>query len=407
MAIILFDDKNDCCSCGACMNVCPKNAITMKEDEYGFTYPHVDEALCIECGACKRVCGYGKGAEKQKAHSVYAAAATDEKILRDSASGGAFAVLARNVLKGGGVVYGAALQRKDDILTPKHIRIDRLEELKKLQGSKYVQSEIGYTYRETKEDLQQGRQVLFSGTPCKIEGLKMYLKSEDENLLTVEVICHGVPSKRLFQDFIKDYGNKLGGCVKEFYFRDKSKGQGKVTRCIWRNEGGIEKEKINVCNPLAYIHFFSESYICRVNCYSCPYASPERVADITLGDFWGFHEEYPKLGKDIPLSNGKGISCILVNNEKGEKAIQNNRAEFILLTSEFEKVSRHNEQLCRPSRHSERREVILELYKKQGYQAINQYYRKHCKKERLKYFVSGVMPKGFKRFIKKAAARIR
>ena len=150
-SIVLFDDKKDCCGCGACMNVCPKNAIRMAEDEVGFVYPEIDQNLCVGCGVCKKACGYQMQPLMQKSEAVYAAASNNDNLLRKSASGGAFAVLAENVLKKGGVVYGAALPLENGKLEPKHLRIDTVERLTELQGSKYVQSAIGDTYAQAKK----------------------------------------------------------------------------------------------------------------------------------------------------------------------------------------------------------------------------------------------------------------
>ncbi len=403
-SIVLFDDKKDCCGCGACMNVCPKNAIRMAEDEVGFVYPEIDQNLCIGCGACKKACGYQMQPMMQKSEAVYAAASNDDNLLRKSASGGAFAVLAENVLKKGGVVYGAALPLESGKLEPKHLRIDTVERLPELQGSKYVQSAIGDTYAQAKKDLLDGKSVLFSGTPCQIAGLKQYLKKDYENLLTVDIICHGVPSKRFFQSFMEDYGKKLGGTITEFYFRDKSKGQGMITRSVYKDMTGENKEKVLIGGLTAYIHFFSKSYIYRKNCYSCPFASEKRVGDLTLGDFWGFHEEYPSYDEKQGLSNGKGVSCILVNTNQGKATLEQCEGQFVLMTSDFEKVARHNDQLHSPSKYSPKREQILELYQKEGYEAVDRYFHKNYKKDILKYTVSGMLPKGLKRNIKKMAA---
>ena len=406
-SIVLFDDKKDCCGCGACMNVCPKNAIRMAEDEVGFVYPEIDQNLCIGCGACKKACGYQMQPMMQKSEAVYAAASNDDNLLRKSASGGAFAVLAENVLKKGGVVYGAALPLESGKLEPKHLRIDTVERLPELQGSKYVQSAIGDTYAQAKKDLLDGKSVLFSGTPCQIAGLKQYLKKDYENLLTVDIICHGVPSKRFFQSFMEDYGKKLGGTITEFYFRDKSKGQGMITRSVYKDMTGENKEKVLIGGLTAYIHFFSKSYIYRKNCYSCPFASEKRVGDLTLGDFWGFHEEYPSYDEKQGLSNGKGVSCILVNTNQGKATLEQCEGQFVLMTSDFEKVARHNDQLHSPSKYSPKREQILELYQKEGYEAVDRYFHKNYKKDILKYTVSGMLPKGLKRNIKKMAGKIK
>lgn len=291
-------------------------------------------------------------------------------------------------------------------LTPKHIRVNKIEELYKLQGSKYVQSDIGTTYEEAKEDLIAGKKVLFSGTPCNIAGLKKFLRKDYDNLFTVEIICHGVPSKKLFQDFLDDYSNKLGGTIKEFYFRDKSKGQGMITRVVWNDDQEKVKEKVIASGLLSYTNFFLKSYTYRINCYSCPYATRDRVADLTIGDFWGFHEEYPNYKESEGLSNGKGISCVLVNNKQGQNMLNQCNNDFILMSSEFEKVDRHNDQLHTPSKYSHKRELILDLYKENGYRAVDDYYKKYYKKERLFYTISNILPKSLKRYLKKIKGTI-
>lgn len=396
--IILFNDKKECCGCGACMNVCPKSAITMQEDEFGFVYPIIDNDTCIECGACKKVCGYQSIPEKHQVKSVYAAANRNDNSLKKSASGGVFAVLAEHVIDNGGVVYGSSMETVDGKLTPMHIRIDKKSDIIKLQGSKYVQSDIGFSYKAVRKDLLDGIMVLFSGTPCQIAGLRQFLQKDYDNLLLAEIICHGVPSKQLFQDFIENYGNKLGGKIQEFYFRDKSKDQGMITRACYvvRNR---KTEKVKHGQLLSYMSFFLKSYTYRINCYSCPFATPERAADLTLGDFWGFHEEYPSYHEE--LSNGKGISCLLVNTEKGSQVIDKCSSNFSLMYSDFEKVLRHNDQLHSPSKYSSKREEILDIYKANGYTAVEDYFHKNYKKDILKYSLSSAMPKGLKRSIKK------
>ena len=255
-------------------------------------------------------------------------------------------------------------------------------------------------FQIAKKDLLDGKSVLFSGTPCQIAGLKQYLKKDYENLLTVDIICHGVPSKRFFQSFMEDYGKKLGGTITEFYFRDKSKGQGMITRSVYKDMTGENKEEVLIGGLTAYIHFFSKSYIYRKNCYSCPFASEKRVGDLTLGDFWGFHEEYPSYDEKQGLSNGKGVSCILVNTNQGKATLEQCEGQFVLMTSDFEKVARHNDQLHSPSKYSPKREQILELYQKEGYEAVDRYFHKNYKKDILKYTVSGMLPKGLKRKLK-------
>ena len=403
--VVLYIDKKDCCGCGACMNACPKAAISMQEDEYGFIYPIINQKMCVKCGICKNVCGYQKKPNMEMPRLVYAVASQNDNLLMKSASGGAFAVLAEMVIRNNGVVYGAALLQSDGKLEPRHIRVDSLDELVRLQGSKYVQSDIGDTYLQAKRDLQAEKVVLFSGTPCQIAGLRKYVTREYSNLITVDIICHGVPNKRLFQDFIDYHGKKIGGRITEFYFRDKSKGQGMVSRCVYIDANQKEREKVQVGGCTAYIHFFLKSYTYRHNCYTCPFASKKRVGDITVGDFWGFHEEYPDYDEKRGLSNGKGISCMLINTEKGQNLLEICKSQFILMNSDFEKVAKHNEQLHSPSKYSTKREIVMELYKRKKYEGVDRYFRKYYKKDIANYMISGVLPKGFKRKIKKIIAR--
>ena len=405
--IILFKDKKDCCGCGACMNACPNSAIQMREDEHGFIYPVIDDALCVGCEACTKACFYQNSPAFHTPQEVFAASCKNDETVAKSASGGAFAVLAEHVLRSGGMVYGCALLFEDDRLAPRHIRIDRMEDIHLLQGSKYVQSEIGGTYQQAKQDLASGKNVLFTGTPCQIAGLKQYLKREYSNLLTADIICHGVPNKRLFQAFMDFYGKQLGGKITAFSFRDKSKGQGMATRCIYKDSLGHTKESVKNGKMMAYIAFFLKSYTYRINCYRCPFARQQRVADVTLGDYWGFHEEHPQVHASQGLSNSRGISCILINTEKGKKLWDAFRGQFNSLPSEFEKVARHNDQLKKPSEYSRERETLLQLFGKEGYAGIDRYFKVHFKKDIAKEIITDMAPKGLKRSLKKLIGHLK
>ena len=172
--IILYTNKSHCAGCSACMNICPKGAISMEQDKFGFIYPKIDEKKCIKCGMCKKVCAYQEDIKKNKTIKVYAATSKNEKILSKAASGGIFGTIATNFLNNKGVVYGCSLENEKDVLVPKHIRIDKIQDLEKIQGSKYVKSQIGTIYKEVKKDLTNNKNVLFSGTPCQIYALNNY-----------------------------------------------------------------------------------------------------------------------------------------------------------------------------------------------------------------------------------------
>ncbi|HRT82594.1 MAG TPA: Coenzyme F420 hydrogenase/dehydrogenase, beta subunit C-terminal domain, partial [Oscillospiraceae bacterium] len=196
-------EKEECFGCFACVSVCPQTCITMEEDDaIGHIYPIIDNDRCIRCGLCQSVCPVLVKPEKRSLEKAYAAYSLDEKEHEVSSSGGVAACFSRNVISDGGVVYGCSSKMDNGI---SHIRVESADQLFLLQGSKYVHSHIKSTYIQAKEDLRMGKQVLFTGTPCQIAGLKSFLKKDYENLLTVDLVCHGVPSQRLLFDEIKDY----------------------------------------------------------------------------------------------------------------------------------------------------------------------------------------------------------
>ena len=202
--VTLFNKNADCCGCGACRNVCPTDSITMKEDEYGFIYPIIDEEKCINCYRCVNTCAFQNTQEHQIPIFNYVAYERDDALLYKSASGGIFASIAKQFINEGGVVFGCSMEMEDGILSTKHVGVDKLEDLYKLQGSKYVQSDTGNIYREVLRELKNNRYVLFSGTPCQVAALKHMIKGDiAKNLITIDLICHGVPSSNLFKSYIK------------------------------------------------------------------------------------------------------------------------------------------------------------------------------------------------------------
>lgn len=368
----VFKDKKECCGCGACQAVCPRNAIEMVEDEYGFIYPKINESKCVNCDLCKKTCAYMNPKRMNDDKTVYVAASKNDENLKKSASGGVFFELANSIIFDDGIVYGVSMEFENDKLTPKHIRVDNQEDLKKLQGSKYVQSECGNIYKSVKKDLIEGRKILFSGTPCQIEGLKSFLKyKEYENLFLVDIICHGVPSRKMFQDYINNFEVKNNCKVKEFYFRDKEKGWGLFFKVIYKKNGKIEKI-VKPSYESSFYQLFLDSSIYRENCYECPYAIENRNSDLTIGDFWGINQEYP----DININSTKGVSCIIANTIKGINVIEKYGSNLFNMNSEFEKVAKHNHQLNNPSKLPRERKKLLSLYKKKGYAILEKEYIK-------------------------------
>lgn len=404
--IKLFDNSEKCCGCEACVNICPAHAISMNTDEYGIEYPIINHDRCIKCGLCQKVCQYKNTLIKNRNINSYAASAKDNSILMSTASGGIFTTIASAFIKNGGIVYGASMYDEEKLISPKLIRVTDLQGLELLKGSKYVQCAVGKTYSEAKTDLDNGKKVLFSGTPCQIAGLRLFLQKEYENLFTIDIICHGVPGKKLFLDFLKNVGDKNKGYVNEYVFRDKSKGQGQTAR-INISKSDENCEIVTNGKLLSYFGLFLKQEIYRDSCYSCLHTSCDRNGDITLGDYWGIYIEHGNEVAAANLSNTKGISCVLVNSEKGKHLIKTIRENVNLLDSTFEKISKHNDQLREPSKYTEIRKQVFDIYKDKGYDAVDNFYEKLIGIKRYLYMIEFIMPKELKRSIKTFAYKFK
>ena len=305
--MIQIHNKKDCSGCGACANICPKNCISMERDEMGFAYPVVDADSCINCGRCEVVCPILNPAKENNPKAVIGAKNRDEAVRSTSSSGGTFFELAKATISRGGIVYGCAL---DENLVARHIGVEAVEGLSALKGSKYVQSDVGTTYREVKKHLTDGREVLYSGTPCQIAGLKNYLGKEYGNLLLVDVLCHGVPSPGVFEDYLGYLADKFGSKPVAVNFRNKEKSWKRLYFEVKFENG---KRYFTFCGYDRYMSMFLNNISLRPSCYDCRFTTVNRQGDITLGDFWGIGRKYPERDDD------KGISLIIVNTEKGER----------------------------------------------------------------------------------------
>lgn len=386
--IDLATDKNTCCGCGACSNICPKKAITMQEDEKGFIYPKIDESKCIKCGLCLKTCAYKNRETKTKVINAYAAVCTDNDMLLKSASGGVFATIALNIIRQGGVVFGCSMEKDlEGRLEPQHIKITKIEELVKLQGSKYVQSNTKNIYLQVKEELQNNKKVLFSGTPCQVAALKSFIgNNKIDNLYTIDIICHGIPSSRMFKDYVKYVEDKKHIKITNFTFREKSKGKGYFSKIEYIKKGknkSIIRPAINV----SYFQMFLKSINIRENCYACPYANSSRVGDITLGDYWGIDKEHPDDLKKNDIKSSKGVSCIMVNNEKGQNLINDYATSLVKIDSKLEKVQKHNGQLKSPCDYTLKHEQLINLYKVDNYSKIEKWYKKQ---EGMNYYIKSI-----------------
>lgn len=302
-----LSNMKDCTGCHACTNICPKKCIFMKDDNEGFLYPIVDYNICIKCKRCVNVCPINNNIKSYNTPIAYACYNKDENIRLNSSSGGIFSLLAEKMIDRGGVVFGAVF---NDNFEVEHKYIETKENIELLRGSKYVQSKIGTSYRQVKDFLESGREVLFSGTPCQIAGLKNYLVKAYSNLLTVDLICHGVPSPYVWQKYIKFRENKAGSEISKITFRNKKMGwrQYSVSFLFTNN---TEYNKI-YSNDL-YMTAFLKNISLRPSCYNCRFKTLNRPSDITLADFWGVQNIFPEIDDD------KGASLIFINSQLGEK----------------------------------------------------------------------------------------
>ena len=297
-------DRGRCTGCTACAAGCPKDAITMVRDSEGFSYPAVDLNVCIHCGRCTAICPILRQREPMPLPAAFAAWNADDQIRRHSTSGGAFTALAEYILEGGGVVYGAALDGKQHL---RHVACFRKEDLWHLRGAKYVQSDLGQTFREIREALKK-RPVLFSGTPCQVDGLYRFLGGKPENLTTCDLVCHGVPSPGVWEDMVRSMERRKGKAIQSVRFRDKVTGWKDSHLTLIYGDGTVDSAPLFATE---YGRAFGRALFLRPCCHRCAYTNLNRPGDFTLGDFWG-------LGPDELLEQQtRGVSLLLVNSPHG------------------------------------------------------------------------------------------
>lgn len=335
---------DECAGCRACEQRCPRQCIHMNPDTEGFLTAVVDDAACIECGLCIKICPQNHLPAAESSRQVWAVRLKDGKRLYRSASGGAFAAIAQTVLEGGGAVFGAAYGEDLEVV---HIRIDSLSELEKLQGSKYVQSDTAKTYAEVKSILAEGRKVFYTGTPCQIGGLKAYLGKSPANLLTADLVCHGVPSPRLFADYLLWLGDRHGTKILRYDFRDKRAGWGLDFKART-----LRKSIHGMASTDPYYSYFLKGFTYRECCYSCRYAARERTGDFTLGDYWGIEREHPG------FFSVEGVSLLLLNSAASMSWMERHKELFFLQQSTFEQAAGHNRNLLLPTRRPSYRDTL-------------------------------------------------
>ena len=296
--------KNHCCGCGECFSVCPVHAIEMKKNFQGFYYPEVDEKKCIQCGKCVKHCTFNwEQRESSDVLSAYAFKHTDEQIRAESRSGGIFTALSDLVLQSGGVVYGCTLQNCREAV---HIRATTAQQRDTCRGSKYIQSKMHDLFHSVRADLESGLWVLFSGTACQVQAVMDFCKGVDSQLLSVDIVCHGVPSPKVWSDYLDMICAKEKKDAAFVDFRDKKRfGWADHKETVVFSDGSVYSGDL-------FTKMFYSHLILRRDCFCCPYKSLHRCGDISIADCWGINQHYPEFGDD------KGISLVLVNTQKGQ-----------------------------------------------------------------------------------------
>lgn len=346
--------KEYCTGCTACASTCPKCCIAMVTDENGFLFPVVDAQKCVSCGLCERSCpviGVPRTLKTQP--SAYAAYTKDETVRQNSSSGGIFTEIAKVVLQHGGAVFGAAYNRYFEVV---HICTENEQDLAKLRGAKYAQSDLNSVFTRTKQKLDAGQEVLFSGTPCQVAGLKAFLCKDYENLLTVDFVCHSVPSPMAWREYVKyraeqDNGGELPESIN---LRSKITGW---SRYQYSNlfEYPNNPNHIAKSGESLYMKLFVGGYINRESCENCQFKGYSRISDLTIGDFWGIWDIAPELDDD------KGISVVLVQSRKGKEIFDLIKQCCIIRTVSLEEASAQNQSILKSSPSNVRRAEVLQL----------------------------------------------
>lgn len=387
----MISSSKECTGCGACQQICPKKCITMAPDKEGFLYPVVDESKCVKCGRCVKVCQLEHIVPEQKdcLENVKAWAAklrNKEKVMK-SASGGAFVAIAEYILENEGIVFGCAYNEKMQVI---HRSVSRMADLPLLQSSKYVQSNTLSTFAEAKKYLDEGRIVLYSGTPCQIAGLRLFLGNDYDKLYTIDLICHGVPSPMLFQKYLVWLGKENGGRITRYNFRDKRKRGWNDSFICSYSAGNNERFSYAEYDPYFKHFLLQDTY--RECCYNCLFSKPERCADFTIGDYWGIQHIHPE------FEDSTGVSALIANTRKGVAFLSALENKVDLLPTKYHDIRRYNHNLNMPTpRNSEREHIYIGIMDKDA----SSYIRSIRLNVPLLKQISCRIPKKYKRMLRR------
>ncbi|MFA6815490.1 MAG: Coenzyme F420 hydrogenase/dehydrogenase, beta subunit C-terminal domain [Lentisphaeria bacterium] len=374
-------NKKECTGCGLCANLC--DFIQMREDTTGFFRPVIDQRKCIDCGKCVKNCPavHPYNQFHPRPLDVLAAWNKNEEVLHESSSGGAFSAFAEALLETGGVVFGAAFDSKFHL---RHIAVTQKEGLAALRKSKYVQSEIGLSYRQAKDFLESGKEVLFTGTPCQIVALNRFLKKKYENLYTADVICYGVPSSGHLKRYIAWLSAKLNKEITAFQMRNKEKGWGQHPLIIFKD--GSKKFLRGIDN--AFIYSYYNALSIQTACNECPYMTCKRSSDITIGDFWKLGEKEP-----FPYKTSQGISLLLVNSPQGQKLLKRSENNLKWIPRTLEEALIGQSRLRNVKREpwkTKKQEIIQQEYcREKDYTVLA---KKYFYKKKLAKILSTILP---------------
>lgn len=351
-------DKSECCACTACVSSCPKSCIRMVKDEEGFAYPVIDEVNCISCHLCERVCPVEHpNYSNAKTPETYAVLLKDVEERKKSSSGGAFYAIASFVLKKCGIVIGSTM---DENLQVRHITIESLDELYKLRGSKYVQSDLGDVFSKIRQALKDNRWCYFVGTGCQVAGLKSFLGKDYPTLITSDLVCHGVPSQKLFDQHVSYLEEKYHDRVINYQFRNNSSWGG-CEIVDFENHKTVKNPSYEL-SPYLYSFMYAMTY--RHSCYECRFAQVPRQGDITLADFWGVDEFFAQ------VDTKHGVSLVLVNTEQGEMAWEQSKCSFEYYQSTLIDGAKYNGNLVKKSEKPSVRDSIYKQIEEKGYGTI-------------------------------------
>ena len=374
-------DKSKCTGCHSCFSVCPKQCIKMTEDQEGFLYPTIDEDKCVNCGLCEKACPIITPLEVTNKEAIaYSAISKDEDTRMKSSSGGIFTELAKRVIEKNGVVFGAGFDCEMNVV---HSYTTTKEGLEKFRGSKYVQSIIGDTYKQAKEFLDRGTLVYFSGTPCQIGGLYSYLNKEYDNLITQDIICHGVPSKKIWNKHLECRKKQIGADkVSSIAFKDKRTGWETYSVAIKFENG---KEYASRSSKDNLMRAYLANLCLRPSCYNCKFKTKNRQSDITLADLWGAKSITPQ------LYDNKGTSLVIIGSERGKMLFEEISNSLTYTEIDLDEAIKYNSSMIASPPMPKKRDSFMLSVEKEDFDKVVERYCKPTLKQRIKRLIKKIL----------------